>query len=206
MALPAPEAPPLSRPPWPERLQWTANSPVPPTAPIRLAAGDVTLQRRVRGWLYAAFLALALAVALHGAFALGLVLVLLSVAVTEPIVRAMALQAAQHDVHPAEERNESINATFVQPLGDSASLSNAPGTDMLTGLPNRQVLLARLQQVMAHASRHPGYGFAVLFMDIDHFKRVNDSLGHAAGDELLRQVAQRQIGRASCRERVCSTV
>lgn len=185
MALPAPEATPLSRPPWPERLQWSANPPVPPTAPIRLAAGDVTLQRRVRGWLYAAFLALALAVALHGAFALGLVLVLLSVAVTEPIVRAMALQAAQHDVHPA------AHAAIKQPLGDSASLSNAPGTDMLTGLPNRQVLLARLQQVMAHASRHPGYGFAVLFMDIDHFKRVNDSLGHAAGDELLRQVAQR---------------
>lgn len=64
-------------------------------------------------------------------------------------------------------------------------------TDALTRLPNRAVVMERLQHAIEHARRHPGYGFAVLFMDFDRFKQVNDTLGHSAGDELLRQVAQR---------------
>ncbi len=64
-------------------------------------------------------------------------------------------------------------------------------TDPLTRLPNRTVVMERLQRALAHAERHPGYGFAVLFMDFDRFKQVNDTLGHAAGDELLRQIAAR---------------
>ena len=64
-------------------------------------------------------------------------------------------------------------------------------TDALTQLPNRSSVMERLAQALGHALRHPGYGFAVLFMDFDRFKLVNDTLGHAAGDELLRQVARR---------------
>ncbi len=64
-------------------------------------------------------------------------------------------------------------------------------TDALTRLPNRAVVMERLQNAVEHARRHPGYGFAVLFMDFDRFKQVNDTLGHGAGDELLRQIAQR---------------
>ncbi len=64
-------------------------------------------------------------------------------------------------------------------------------TDALTRLPNRAVVMERLQQAIAHLRRHTGYGFAVLFMDFDRFKQVNDTLGHGAGDELLRQLAQR---------------
>jgi len=64
-------------------------------------------------------------------------------------------------------------------------------TDALTRLPNRAVVMERLQMAIAHARRHAGYGFSVLFMDFDRFKQVNDTLGHGAGDELLRQVAQR---------------
>jgi len=64
-------------------------------------------------------------------------------------------------------------------------------TDALTRLPNRSAVMERMAQALSHAVRHPGYGFAVLFMDFDRFKLVNDTLGHAAGDELLRQVAGR---------------
>jgi diguanylate cyclase (GGDEF)-like protein/PAS domain S-box-containing protein len=69
-------------------------------------------------------------------------------------------------------------------------VSNAR-TDALTGLPNRAVVLERVQRALEHARLHPGYGFAVLFMDFDRFKQVNDTLGHGAGDELLRQIAAR---------------
>ncbi|MDT8375259.1 MAG: EAL domain-containing protein [Mariprofundaceae bacterium] len=62
--------------------------------------------------------------------------------------------------------------------------------DPLTRLPNRRLLLDRLQQVMAGSGRSGRYG-AVLFLDLDHFKTINDTKGHAAGDMLLIEVAQR---------------
>ncbi|MBI2295104.1 MAG: sensor domain-containing diguanylate cyclase [Betaproteobacteria bacterium] len=62
--------------------------------------------------------------------------------------------------------------------------------DSLTGLPNRNLLKDRLERAVAAAKRNRG-AFAVLYMDIDHFKRINDELGHEAGDELLRQIAVR---------------
>ena len=62
--------------------------------------------------------------------------------------------------------------------------------DSLTGLPNRLLLLDRLGQATAHRERAHAR-VAVLFMDLDHFKEINDSLGHAAGDRLLQVVAER---------------
>jgi diguanylate cyclase (GGDEF)-like protein/PAS domain S-box-containing protein len=62
--------------------------------------------------------------------------------------------------------------------------------DSLTGLPNRALFVDRLAQATAR-SQHGGNPLAVLFLDLDGFKMINDSLGHAAGDELLAVVAQR---------------
>lgn len=63
--------------------------------------------------------------------------------------------------------------------------------DPLTGLPNRMLFMDRLTQAVARHNRRGDSEFAALFIDLDRFKLVNDSLGHAAGDELLIEIGQR---------------
>jgi diguanylate cyclase (GGDEF)-like protein/PAS domain S-box-containing protein len=63
--------------------------------------------------------------------------------------------------------------------------------DELTGLPNRALFLERLGRALEHGKRRPDYVYAVLFLDLDRFKLVNDSFGHVVGDQLLVAIARR---------------
>lgn len=93
-------------------------------------------------------------------------------------------------------RNQGAVATFrdiseIRVL--NAELTYLAFHDSLTGLPNRALLFERLSQELAYAERYQ-ISLALLYLDLDLFKKVNDLLGHGVGDELLRQVAERLLG------------
>lgn len=73
-----------------------------------------------------------------------------------------------------------------------AHLTNLANHDALTGLPNRNLLRDRIGQVLVQERRNGSRG-VVLFIDLDHFKAINDSMGHDIGDSLLKEVAQRLV-------------
>ncbi len=93
--------------------------------------------------------------------------------------RAVRLAGAVHDITRRKDAEEQVRrlAYF----------------DTLTGLPNRLLFTEQLIKAVAHAERH-GQQLAIMFIDLDDFKRVNDTLGHGAGDDLLRQIGERLAG------------
>jgi diguanylate cyclase (GGDEF)-like protein len=83
-----------------------------------------------------------------------------------------------------------LRRLVLQSIEDSRLLAHY---DSLTGLPNRELFTERLEQSLIQAG-HSGRVMAMCFLDLDGFKRVNDTLGHAAGDQMLREVAERLLG------------
>jgi diguanylate cyclase (GGDEF)-like protein len=94
------------------------------------------------------------------------------------------------------EVNEKLLGQIGERLRAEQRLTHQAMHDALTGLPNRLHLLDRLQDALALAKREGGPVFAVLFLDLDRFKLVNDSIGHAAGDRMLVEVAKRIVSMA----------
>jgi diguanylate cyclase len=107
-----------------------------------------------------------------GLFALGLLVVTLVTAVYDAHLQSRArIQALRLEQANAELQHQATH-------------------DALTGLPNRLLFIDRLGRETAHGERH-GRSFAVIVVDLDRFKVINDTLGHGAGDQLLIEVAQR---------------
>jgi PAS domain S-box-containing protein len=75
--------------------------------------------------------------------------------------------------------------------GSMTDITEGKVADALTGLPNRVLFNDRLGRLFEHAKRSPTFQFAVLFLDLDHFKAINDGLGHSVGDALLVETAHR---------------
>jgi diguanylate cyclase (GGDEF)-like protein len=178
----------------------------------RAMEGTVDLKRRMLGW--SALLALVLAGA---AVLTARRLTRPMAALRESIERVMAATRAGQEPPPIPQvdgfletrilsstmrelvQSEIVHRQALQALNERLELSVAERTaelqalllrDVLTGLPNRRALLDALPEAMSRA-RRIGRPCALLFLDLDGFKAVNDNHGHEEGDELLRQVGKR---------------
>jgi diguanylate cyclase (GGDEF)-like protein/PAS domain S-box-containing protein len=115
------------------------------------------------------------------------------------LVRRDGNESAVEDTSaPIYDRNGKVNGAVIVfhdvsvARAMSLKMSHLAQHDFLTDLPNRMLLQDRLTQAISAARRH-GKSLAVLFVDVDRFKHVNDSLGHAVGDQLLQSIARRLV-------------
>jgi len=92
-----------------------------------------------------------------------------------------------------QERTRELRDEILQRERIQEQLKHQVMHDALTGLPNRGYLRDRLERVLARYRRQPDRPYALLYLDVDRFKVINDSLGHLAGDEVLKEVTRRLL-------------
>jgi diguanylate cyclase (GGDEF)-like protein len=102
----------------------------------------------------------------------------------------LARRVKEH-IHQVESANLILKAEILQRDQLEQKLRHDALHDSLTGLANRSLLMQEIQKCLDNAIAHPNQEFAILFIDLDRFKIINDSLGHLAGDELLIACARR---------------
>ncbi len=104
----------------------------------------------------------------------------------QQVVEQMRLQAVR-----LRKTNEELQVEMAERKRIEEKLAHDALHDALTGLPNRVLFIDRLERAIEYTKRRTDSPFAVLFLDLDQFKIINDSLGHTAGDELLVSVSHR---------------
>ncbi len=112
--------------------------------------------------------------------------------VAQHILTALLRKQAQEELEQrVQDRTRELREQIAERERIERQLVHETLHDSLTGLPNRSFLLDALGRSLARLQRDPAHRFAVLFLDLDRFKVVNDSMGHLAGDEMLKEAARR---------------